>query len=95
MQTRATLGTADTVFFVGYSFPETDLHIVEVLRESWRTRAPSHLVVVNPGEVRSRYEAAFSAIFEGRAPRVTWLVGKEEHKFENFVYGELPQLLGA
>jgi len=92
-QTRAALGMADTVYFVGYGFPETDWHIVEALRESWRTRVPSNLIVVNPGDVRSRYEAVFAEIFECRRPCITWWVGKQEHKFENFVYESLPGLI--
>ena len=91
---KEVLGEAKTVFFLGYSFPETDKHIVKFLKESWGKSPPQKVVVVNPGNVKARYEQVFNEISGSLMDKVTWNTGTDKGKFETFLYEDLRSHLG-
>jgi hypothetical protein len=91
-EAKEVLREVKKIFFLGYSFPETDKHLVKFLKESWEKSPPQKVVVVNPGNIKGRYEQVFDEIFGGSID-VAWVVDTPRAKFEAFLYEDLPNHL--
>jgi hypothetical protein len=88
------LKEAKKVFFLGYSFPDTDKYIVGLMKKSWKRNRPQKIIVVNPGDVKARYEQAFNEIFGRPMDKAIWNTGTDKGKFKIFLYEDLQNHLG-